>query len=133
MSVRVDPTIRVIGDGNYLVRLFANLLDNALQHTPDEGSVEVQSPFSGDRIAVAIRDPGCGIARDHLSHLGDRFYRVNESRSRRNGGTGLGLAISKTIVEAHAGQMEIMSEVGKGTTVILTLPLADSSTVLANK
>lgn len=58
---------------------------------------------------------------------------MNESRSRRNGGTGLGLAISKTIVEAHAGQMEIMSEVGKGTTVILTLSLADSSTVLVNK
>jgi signal transduction histidine kinase len=75
-------------------------------------------------VVARVIDTGEGIAGEHLPHLGERFYRVDAARTRKQGGTGLGLAICQSIVEAHKGSLTIESEVGKGTTVTVRLPAA---------
>jgi two-component system phosphate regulon sensor histidine kinase PhoR len=79
---------------------------------------------AGGFVQVAVADQGPGIAREHLPRLTERFYRVDAARSRESGGTGLGLAIVKHIVERHRGSLEIMSELGIGTTVAVRVPTA---------
>jgi len=86
--------------------------------------VTVELLREGARARLSVRDEGDGIAPDHLPRLTERFYRVDEARSRAVGGTGLGLAIVKHISERHQGQLDIESEVGKGTRVSVTFPLA---------
>ncbi|MBC8794139.1 MAG: two-component sensor histidine kinase, partial [Tagaea sp. CACIAM 22H2] len=85
--------------------------------------VTVELAREGRRIRLSVGDEGDGIAPDHLPRLTERFYRVDEARSRSVGGTGLGLAIVKHISERHQGQLDIESEVGKGTRVSVTFPL----------
>jgi signal transduction histidine kinase len=119
-----DDALSVPGNEGELVRLFTNLLDNATRHTPPEGHITVRAARQGDRVVVSIADTGMGIAPEHLSHLGERFYRVDASRSRPTGGTGLGLSICKSIVEAHRGAIDFQSKLGVGTTVIVSLPTA---------
>jgi signal transduction histidine kinase len=117
-----DETLSVIGNEAELIRLFANLLENAARHTPDDGLVKVTSSAAGPEVVVRITDAGPGIAPEHLPHLGERFYRTDASRSRREGGTGLGLSICKSIVEAHHGRIEFESKLGAGTIVTVFLP-----------
>ncbi|HZT42365.1 MAG TPA: ATP-binding protein [Chthonomonadaceae bacterium] len=114
---------QVCGDFDHLVRLFANLLDNAARHTPAEGHITVSARRDDGRVHIAIADTGTGIAPEHLPLLTERFYRVDAARSRGQGGTGLGLTICKSIVDAHAGSLDIESAPGRGTTVTVTLPL----------
>lgn len=117
-----DEALCVLGNEAELVRLFTNLLDNAVRHTPPEGTIRVSAWAEGTHIVVCVTDTGTGIAPEHLPHLGERFYRVDASRSRPDGGTGLGLSICKGIVEAHGGTMHIDSTPGIGTTIQVTLP-----------
>jgi signal transduction histidine kinase len=118
--------LRVIGNETELVRLFRNLLDNAIRHTPPEGGITVEAWQNGPQIIVTVADTGAGIAPAHLPHLGERFYRIDDARSRPTGGTGLGLSICRGIVEAHGGSITFQSEVGAGTTVRVTLPAGDT-------
>jgi two-component system OmpR family sensor kinase len=111
----------VQGDSHHLMRLFLNLLENAARHTPGDGSITVTVMPGRDRVTVTVEDTGEGIPPEHLPHLCERFYRVDSARSRAQGGTGLGLAICQSIVAAHGGTMSFGSEVGKGTTVTVTL------------
>ncbi len=110
-----------------IIRLFTNILDNALQHTPPTGSVQITSQRIDGNVKVAITDTGCGIDATHLSHLGERFYRIDSARSRPEGGTGLGLSICKSIVDAHGGSISFESEVNVGTTVTITLPVYEDN------
>jgi heavy metal sensor kinase len=119
----IDPALMVQASGSELTRLFTNLLGNAVRHTPPEGTVTVSAAADATSVTVTVTDTGEGIAPEHLPHLGERFYRVDSARSACTGGTGLGLAICRSITEAHGGQMAIESEVGKGTTVRVQLPL----------
>lgn len=119
-----DPSLAIQGSEEELVRLFANLLNNALQHTPESGCVTVSAEVENGMVAVRVADTGSGIAHEHLPHLGERFYRVDSARARIDGGTGLGLSICKSIAEAHGGRIEFESEPGKGTTVTVRLPAA---------
>ena len=112
----------VRGDNHHLMRLFTNLVDNALRHTLPTGSVTLAAAASDDTITVEVIDTGEGIAPEHLPHLGERFYRVDSARARAGGGTGLGLAISRAIAEAHDGELALRSTLGQGTTVSITLP-----------
>lgn len=115
--------IELSGDADHLCRVFVNLLDNALRHTPAEGQITLWAGVVGNAAMVQVRDTGEGIPPEHLPHVGEPFYRVDAARARRTGGCGLGLAISQTIVQAHGGQLAIASEVGRGTIVTVTLPL----------
>jgi signal transduction histidine kinase len=108
-----------------LIKLFTNLLSNARRHTPPPGEVRVSTTTGEDMIEVVVADDGCGISPEHLCQLGQRFYRVDASRSRvatETAGTGLGLAIVKEIVKAHLGTIDFQSTIGIGTTVTVRIP-----------
>jgi signal transduction histidine kinase len=115
--------LTVKGNEGELVRVFRNLMDNALSYSQEDQPVFVTARIEVDCTVVTVADQGAGIAREHLQHLGERFYRVDASRSRPSGGTGLGLSICSSIVSAHGGTMSFESEVGKGTTVTVRLPV----------
>lgn len=119
-----DESLSIRGNEDELARLFANLLNNAQQHTPPDGNITVTVSRHRDEAVMTVEDTGSGIAPEHLPHLGERFYRVDSARARVDGGTGLGLSICKSIVDAHHGGLRIDSEVGRGTTVTIALPLS---------
>lgn len=116
-----DESIRVWGDPDHLIRLLSNLLENALRHTPESGSISVTASDAGSKVEVRVSDTGCGIPDEHLTNVFQRFYRVEQSRARSSGGTGLGLAICSSIVASHGGEIRILSEPGRGTTVTILL------------
>ena len=99
----------------------ANLLDNALRFTPENGSIQISLSEHDADFEVAVSDNGCGIASEHLPRVFDRFYRAESSRG--SDGAGLGLALVKSIAELHGGSAIIESNVGGGTTVKLIFPL----------
>lgn len=110
-------------DGRRIEQVVANLLDNALNHTPSGGTVSVAVSTGKEGILVSVSDTGEGIPAEHLSHVFERFYKVDDARSRKTGGAGLGLAIAKQMVELHGGRIWVESEVGKGSKFYFTLPL----------
>lgn len=116
---------RIEGDARQIEQLVRNLVDNGLKYGAQNESVIVtlDAAPSGD-ARLQVRDFGEGIAPEHLPHLTRRFYRTDPGRSRASGGTGLGLAIVKHIVERHRGRLDITSEPGEGTLVIIRIPLA---------
>jgi two-component system, OmpR family, manganese sensing sensor histidine kinase len=121
------PAYLLLGDRDQLARLFTNLLSNAVQYTPAQGSVQVELQRLGrsgnGALQVKICDSGIGIPPEALPHLFDRFYRVDPARSQTAAaGSGLGLAIAQAIVQNHQGQLQIDSTVNQGTIVTLTLP-----------
>ena len=113
------------GDKAKLKGLFLNLLDNAIRYTPSGGTVSVSLAREGQLAVVAIRDMGIGISPEHIPHIFERFYRVDKARSRAEGGSGLGLAICQYIAEIHQGKIEIETQVGKGSTFSVLLPLLE--------
>jgi len=125
LQTECQPVPPFMGDPSQLKQALINLLDNALRHTPSGGTISVRVGFHDQSIRLSVEDTGQGIAPQHLPHLFERFYRVDPARDRQSGGTGLGLAIVKEIVEAHGGQIHAHSQVGKGTTVTITLPFED--------
>ncbi|MBU8822774.1 sensor histidine kinase [Mycolicibacterium goodii] len=113
----------VYGDGQRLAQVLANLLDNALRHTPPHGTVSVNARTRGDRILLQVTDTGDGIPPQHLPHVFDRLYRADPARTRDHGGSGLGLSITKAIIEAHSGAISVESPSSTGhTTFTITLP-----------
>ena len=118
--------VRVNADGVFLARLLANLLSNALRHTPSGGRVEISlSVDHGDAILKVI-DTGSGIPLENQPRIFERFYRVDKARSRATGGSGLGLAICQSIVEAHQGSITFTSTPGAGTTFVVRIPVLHS-------
>jgi two-component system phosphate regulon sensor histidine kinase PhoR len=107
-------------------QVLVNLLDNAINYT-EQGGITVRITGTGERLQLAIQDTGIGIAAEHLPRIFERFYTVDKSRARKYGGTGLGLSIVKHIVLLHHGSIDVTSEVNRGTTFTLTLPLAAPS------
>jgi len=117
----------VLGDLQQLEQVVRNLVDNALKYGAEDTPVRVALDLvQGDLARIAVADQGEGIAPDQIPHLTRRFYRTDPGRSRASGGTGLGLAIVKHIVERHRGRLDITSELGKGTKVVVRLPLAEA-------
>jgi two-component system, OmpR family, phosphate regulon sensor histidine kinase PhoR len=112
------------GDRAQLGLLLSNLLDNALRHTPAKGSVCVRLEAAESRAVIQVADSGEGIPAAELSRVFERFYRVDKARARRTGGTGLGLAIVRHVAEAHGGTVTVDSELGRGSTFTVTLPVA---------
>lgn len=119
---RISGTLMVNGDRGALIRLFTNLIDNAIKYTQN-GGIEVTAAIKQDeRITITIADTGCGISQHHLPHIFDRFYRADPSRSTT--GTGLGLTIARIITQAHGGNIQIESVKHQGTKVWVSLPAA---------
>jgi two-component system, OmpR family, phosphate regulon sensor histidine kinase PhoR len=104
-----------------LKQVFINLISNAIVYTPRGGDVTISVTEEKEKVHVSIKDNGMGISEDELPRIFERFYRVDKARSRNSGGTGLGLAIVKHIIEAHEGEIEVDSEVNKGTTFTVSL------------
>lgn len=118
-----EGTPEIHGDHDRLLQVLLNLVDNALRYTPDGGSVRVAARPLADSLEIRVEDTGEGIPAAHLPHLFERFYRVDQARTRDGGGTGLGLSIARQIVEAHGGAISVESVVGEGTRFIILLPL----------
>ena len=123
LSQEAPPGLTIQGDLDHLIRLFLNLLDNAIKYTPAGGRVTVRTWAEATSVRVAVSDTGVGVPPEHLPLLFERFYRVEAARSRDQGGAGLGLAIAYEIARWHGGMLEIQSEPGQGTTVTVQLPV----------
>lgn len=124
--------VTVEGEPEQLQLLCGNLLLNALQHSPAGSPIRAWVTQDGTRTELAIEDDGEGIAPQDLPHVFDRFYRGDPSRSRNTGGTGLGLAICKAIVSRWQGTIDITSNLGIGTKVIVNLPSASVKVAVRN-
>ena len=112
------------GDRAQLGLLLSNLLDNALRHTPAKGTVCVRLDAAESRALLQVADTGEGIPARELPRIFERFYRVDKARARQTGGTGLGLAIVRHVAEAHGGTVRVDSELGRGSTFTVALPVA---------
>jgi len=110
------------GDEDKISQVCINILSNALKYTPAGGSVSIRLDGSDDWITVVFRDTGIGIEEKDLPNIFERFFRVDRSRNRQTGGSGIGLAIVKSIIDAHHGQIEVKSELGKGSAFTVHLP-----------
>ena len=129
LDAKVDPDIELDADRRSLKQIALNLLSNAVKFTPDGGAVTVRGRRRGGKITIAIADNGIGIPKDALRKLGRPFEQVESQLTKRHQGSGLGLAIAKSLVEMHGGVMRIRSKLGKGTTVIVRLPLQTKAPV----
>ena len=112
---------RVLADQGRLEQVLVNLLENAIKYTPEHGSIRLFTEDSGEFVRVSVADTGIGIPFRDLPRIFERFYRVDEARTREQGGTGLGLAIVKHIVQLHGGDVAVTSETGKGSVFSFTL------------
>ncbi|WP_214830740.1 ATP-binding protein [Exiguobacterium sp. s56] len=123
LDLECDTNLYVYGDRDRLSQLFTNLLHNAIKYSPEGGKVAVcVTNDKSDVIEISIQDTGIGIPTSALPKLFDKFYRVDNSASRKIGGTGLGLAICKEIAEGHGGTIRVDSSVGHGSTFTIILP-----------
>jgi signal transduction histidine kinase len=126
LTSSLPPDLPLIqADEDRVGQVLLNLIGNALQYTSAEGEVRVSATRHDDEVEVSVTDTGFGIPADHLTHIFDRFYRVDRSRSRRaGGGSGIGLTIAKRLVEAHGGRIWAESEgEGKGSKLTFTLKI----------
>jgi two-component system phosphate regulon sensor histidine kinase PhoR len=124
LSTELQPGVAMRGDRAQLGLLLSNLIDNALRYTPAKGTVRVRLDAAEGRAILQVADNGEGIPADELPRIFERFYRVDKARTRQTGGTGLGLAIVRHVAEAHGGAVRAGSELGRGSTFTVTLPLA---------
>jgi heavy metal sensor kinase len=120
IGCRTPESLDYTGDAGMLQRLISNLLDNAIKYTPPGGDVTILLERREDNVAVlTIGDTGAGIAEEEITHIFERFYRGDESRSTE--GTGLGLSFARAIAKAHGGDITVESEQGKGSIFTVTL------------
>ena len=128
LSSRIGPDITLRADRRALKQIALNLLSNAVKFTGTSGHVTVRGRRTGGCVAVAISDSGIGIAKDALQRLGRPFEQVESQLTKTHHGSGLGLAIATSLVELHGGRMRIRSAPGRGTTVLVRLPVAGPKT-----
>lgn len=114
--------LSITADRDKLSQAVINLLSNALKFTPSGGKVAVRIETDLGKVAIRMKDSGCGIAPEDLPYIFERFYRADKSRNRQTGGSGIGLTITKAIVEAHRGTIRVTSKVGEGTEFQIFLP-----------
>ncbi len=122
---QVESLPQLIGDGDRLAQVFTNLIDNAIMHSPEGGTVTIRGDAAGGWVSVHIDDSGPGIPVEELSRIFERFYQLDRARTGGGGrGAGLGLAISREIAQAHGGTLTAQSELGQGSRFTVRLPRA---------
>lgn len=124
VSVQCAPVL-AYADRIRLAQIVTNILSNAIKYTPENGSIWVKAYHENDFAVFSIADNGCGISKEDLPYIFERFYRADKSRTRSTGGSGIGLAITKALVEAHGGRIWADSELRKGTAIQFTIPAGD--------
>lgn len=123
LKLELECGAKLQGNTAELRSAFGNLISNAVRYTPQGGEIIIRwHEQEAGKLMFSVHDSGIGIAPEHIPRLTERFYRVDRSRSRETGGTGLGLAIVKHIVSRHQGNLEIVSEEGKGSTFSIVFP-----------
>lgn len=122
LSLEADENLMLRGNVDELHSLFANLINNAVRYTQENGTINISWQRQDNSAVFTVTDNGPGIASHHIPHLTERFYRTDIDRSRETGGTGLGLAIVKYALERHEGRLNIQSTLGKGSTFKCTFP-----------
>ncbi len=118
----VPENLRIYADRKLLKQALRALVDNAVKYTPEKGTIQLAASDDDTGVKIHVTDTGIGISENELPKIFDRFYRVDEDRSREKGGSGLGLSIVKWIVDVHGGNISVESEKGKGTSVSIHLP-----------
>jgi two-component system phosphate regulon sensor histidine kinase PhoR len=132
VSNAIGADVHAWADRDRLIQILVNVADNAIKYTPAGGTITFQAILlENQRISLQVKDTGQGIPSIDLPRITERFYRVDRARSREEGGTGLGLSIVKHLLQLLGGKLRIQSELGKGTTVEVILPV--SPTRPANK
>lgn len=124
ISIIEMDQLRVEGDPDRLRQLLLILLDNAIRYTPTGGEVRLGLRSEPGEAVLTVSDTGIGIEAEDLPHIFERFYRADKARARESGGTGLGLSIARWIAESHGGSLSVESQVGRGSTFVIRLPLA---------
>ena len=124
LTSEADGVPSVRGSAGDLALLVRNLVDNAIRYTRPGGTVRVGLSGNDDTVRLTVADTGLGIPTKDLPRIFERFYRVDRARSRETGGTGLGLAIVKHVAENHGGSVDVTSELGRGSTFVVSLPAA---------
>jgi two-component system OmpR family sensor kinase len=126
-----NSQLKIRGNEEQIYRSILNIVTNGIDYTPPGGIVTLtlrsMGNPRGNQVLLTIEDTGIGIGQEHLNKVFDRFYRVDEDRSRNQGGSGLGLSIAKAIIETHQGQIEVQSQLGQGTQFTIQFPHIDSS------
>jgi len=122
ISLEADPHLKLKGSETELRSAFSNLVFNAVKYTPDEGSIQIRWWGDEQGAHLSVQDSGLGIEAKHLPRLTERFYRVDSSRASNTGGTGLGLAIVKHVLLRHRARLDIVSNLGKGSTFTCHFP-----------
>jgi two-component system sensor histidine kinase VicK len=118
-------------DCDKMDQVLTNLVDNAIKYSPNGGTVTIGGRVVDERgqfLVIKVSDQGIGVPREHLQRVFDRFYRVDNRDNRDIGGTGIGLALVKALIEAHHGFVTMDSEVGRGSTVTVTMPRRQTTT-----
>ena len=126
LDKKLPLSLSVSAERAAVEQMVSNLVDNAIKYTPAGGRITVRAEARGGRIRILVEDTGAGIPKEHHARLFERFYRVDDARSRDAGGTGLGLAIVKHLALANGGDVSVESDVGKGSRFIIALPQAAS-------
>ncbi|GGA47869.1 sensor histidine kinase [Psychrobacillus lasiicapitis] len=122
-AISIDEETILCADEQKTKQVLINILENAIRYSSNTSKIVISNKTMKKETIIQVTDEGCGIEKEHLPHITERFYRVNKARSRSDGGTGLGLSIAAQLVDAQNGKLAFESEVGKGTTVYITLPI----------
>ena len=124
INLKIDSFTDVIIDASrdYLLQAIKNLLENAIKYSSNKSTVLLTVTEDNDTIFIAVKDRGIGISQTHAKHIFERFYRVDSARTRERGGAGLGLTIVKYIAKIHNGNIQVNSQLGKGSEFVLSLP-----------
>ena len=133
LEVHANGATTIMADRDHLEQVVGNLIDNAIKYSPEGGPVRVRVEREGDQVHMTVEDEGIGIPPDQVTRVFDIFYRTSEAERRRTPGLGLGLFITRGIVERHGGRIWAESEVGRGTTVHVLLPLERTQVPVAER
>lgn len=129
IEIDCPDSLQAYVNASLLEQAIVNLVDNAIKYSNPGSDVRIEALQTETQILIHVHDHGCGIAKEHLERLFERFYRVDKARSRKLGGTGLGLAIVKHIVNSHKGSITVESEIGQGSKFTIRLPLKPGNTL----